>query len=234
MIITISRQYGSGGDEIAGRVGEILNYPLFDKRMITQAARESGLSEQEIADYSEENHKIQGFLDRLFNRGGGPTPVGRVWREDATGARVMEEIFMSEDVLIALVQKAVRSAAKTGSMIIVGRGGQAILSGEPGVLHARIEAPVEERIVRVKEIVRKEKRLDNTDIELRRRAQDRIVERDAASADYLRRFYHIEWDDPLLYHLVINTGRVSIEQASELIVSLAKQLEGSKPRMEAV
>lgn len=233
MIITISRQYGSGGDEIAARVGEILNYPQFDKRLIIQAARESGLSEQEIIEYSEENHKIQGFLDRLFNRGG-TTQVGRFWREDATGMRVVEEVQMSEEVLIALVQKAVRSAAKTGKMIIIGRGGQAILGTEPGAVNIRIEAPIEYRLTRVKEQVRKEKRLDNTDIELRRRAQDRIIERDAASADYLRRFYHIEWDDPLLYHLVINTGKLSIEQSAELIVNLVKELEAIRPPLEAV
>ena len=232
-IITISRQYGSGGDEIATRIGEILNYPLFDKRLIVQAARDSGLSEQEITDYSEESHQIQGFLDRLFNRGMN-TQVGRVWREDATGARVMEEVQMSEDVLIALVQKAVRSAAKTRAMIIVGRGGQAILSGEPGTINVRIEAPMEERIMRVKDQIRREKHLDNTDIELRRRAQDRIVERDAASADYLRRFYHIEWAHPLLYHLVINTGKVGLNQAAELIVTLTKEIEATQRPVEAL
>ena len=225
-IITISRQYGSGGDEIAERVGEILGYPLFDKRMIFQAARDSGISEQEIADYSEESHKIQGFLDRLFNRGTN-TQVGRVWREDASGARVMEEVQLSENLLIALVQKAVRSASRTGRMIIVGRGGQAILAGEPGTIHVRIEAPMEERILRVKELVRREKHLDNTDIDLRRVSQDRIVERDAASADYLRRFYHVDWNEPMLYHMVINTGKVGVFQAAELIVTLTKEMEGT-------
>ena len=67
-IITISRQYGSGGDEIASRICNLLNYQMFDKRLITQAALDAGLSEQEAIDYSEENYKIRSFLDRLFSR----------------------------------------------------------------------------------------------------------------------------------------------------------------------
>jgi cytidylate kinase len=71
--------------------------------------------------------------------------------------------------------------------------------------------------------------MTNTDTELRRAAQDRIVERDAASADYLKRFYKVAWEDPLLYHLVINTGKVSLEQAAQIIVMLAKENEAEKP-----
>jgi len=232
-IITISRQYGSGGDEIAGRVGQILGYKHFDKRLIIQAAQETGLSEQEITGFSEEEtHRVQSFLDRLLNRGGGTAAVGRVWHQDIYGARYAEEVRMSEEVIVTLVQKAVRGAALSGNLIIVGRGGQVILRDEPDVFHVRIEAPMEERIMRVKEMVRSEQRLDNTDIELRRRAQDRIVERDAASADYLRRFYHSDWADPLLYHMVLNPGRMTVFQASEIIATAVRELHPSQASHE--
>ena len=77
--------------------------------MIFQAAQEVGLSEQEVIDYTEENHKIRGFLDRLF---GPPQPVAktRVWKEDMVGTRTVEELQLTEEALVALVQKAVRSA----------------------------------------------------------------------------------------------------------------------------
>ncbi len=116
-------------------------------------------------------------------------------------------------------------------MVIVGRGGQVILKDEPGVLHIRIEAPMEDRIQRVKEEIRAQRNLANTDLELRRAAQDRIIERDAISADYLRRFYHVDWEEPTLYHLVINTGKVSIDQALDMIAVLAKAIEGEKAGM---
>ncbi len=222
-IITISRQYGSGGDEIASRACEILGYQHFDKRLIARATMEVGLSEQEIVDYSEDNHKVRGFLDRLFGRSAVVAET-RIWREDSTGARSSESIQLSEEAALALVQKAVRSAYRVGNIVIIGRAGQVILKDNPGVLHVRIEAPLEERIQRIKEQIRQARKLYHADIELRRDAQDTIIERDAASADYLRRFYHVDWDDPLLYHLVINTGRLSIERSAEIIAELAKEL----------
>jgi cytidylate kinase len=226
-VITISRQYGSGGDEIASRVCELLGYQHFDKRLIARATMEVGLSEQEIVDYSEENHKVRSFLDRLFGRQAVVAST-RIWKEDATGARSTEEIHLNEDAALALVQKAVRSAYRAGNLVIVGRAGQVILKDNPGVLHVRVEAPLEERIQRVKEQVRQTRKLYHADIELRREAQDLIIERDAASIDYLSRFYHADWDDPLLYHLVINTGKLSIDLAAETILQLVKHMQPSE------
>lgn len=220
--ITISRQYGSGGDEVAQRVAEILGYRLFDKRLIAQAAADSGLWHQEISDYSEDNHKVRGFLDRLLNRV--PTIAqANVWHETADGTRVVEEVKVSEDLAVTLVEKAIRAAHSMGSMIIVGRGGQVVLRDETDVIHVRIEAPMEDRIARVKTLLRQERQTYNADIEPRREAQDRIIERDEASADYLTGFYNVKWNDPMLYHVVLNTGKLSIFQAAEVISSLARQ-----------
>src|SRR3989337_1001608 len=93
--ITISRQYGSGGDEIANRVCDILSYRRFDKRMLVQAAVQSGLSEQEVIDYSEEDYKVRGFLERLFGRSTTIATV-RVWEENVSGIRMPDEIKLSE------------------------------------------------------------------------------------------------------------------------------------------
>lgn len=62
-------------------------------------------------------------------------------------------------------------------------------------------------------------------IEARRIAQDLIEKRDIASADYLKRFYNVDWSDAGIYHLVINTGKLSIENAAGLIVDLIRQFE---------
>lgn len=223
-VITISRQYGSGGDEIAARVCELLGYQHFDKRLIAKATMDVGISEQEIVDYSEENHKVQGFLDRLFGR----HPIvasTRVWREDASGMRSTEDIQLSDEAALALVQKAVRSAYRAGNLVIVGRAGQVILQDNPGVLHVRIEAPIENRIQRVKDQLKTTRKVYHADIELRRDAQDMIIERDAASVDYLHRFYHVDWTDSALYHMVLNTGKLSIDQAAELIAQLVREIE---------
>ncbi len=221
-VITISRQFGSGGDEIASRICEILGYRQFDKRLIAQAATEAGLSEEEIIDYSEESHKMLSFMDRLLGRAPGLT---QAWnRPDYAGPRPGEVVPLSEEAALTLVQKAVRSAYRMGGIVIVGRGGQAILRDVPGVLHIRIEAPIEDRIQRVKSNLKMARHAYTADIDARRDAQDWIIERDAASADYLKRFYHIDWADPLLYHLMINTGRVTLEEASQIIAGMAQQI----------
>lgn len=221
--ITISRQYGSGGDEIVQRVCEILDYRRFDKRMLSQAAAEAGLSEQEVIDYSEENYKIRGFLERLFGR---TTPIATVkaWEEHPEGVWVGEEVKLREETLLTLVHRAIRSAHQRGNVIIVGRGGQALLRNEKGVLHVRIVAPLEDRIQRVKERLRVSQKEYDTALDLRRKAQDMILEKDAASAAYLKRFYNIDWDDPLLYHVILNTGYLSLEQAALTIADLASRL----------
>jgi len=220
-VITISRQFGSGGDEIADRICELLGYRRFDKRLLEQAAAESGLSAQEVIDYSEDNYRVKGFFERLFNR---PIPVATVsvWREDASGTRSAESIVLDDAAALGLVQKAVRAACEVGNMVIVGRGGQMILKDHPEVLHVRIEAPMEDRIQRVKEHLKHEQKAYRADITLRREAQDMIVTRDYASADYIRQYYKVDWADPLLYHVVLNTGLLSIEEAAQIIVRLVE------------
>ena len=226
-VITISRQIGSGGDEIVDRLCQALGYQQFDKRLIVQAAAESGLSEQEASavrfdDFSDDNRKVTSFLDRLFNRNV-VVFQGRVWKDPVTGGPAFEEVRLSEEAVIALVEHAIRTAHRQGNFIIIGRAGQLILKNMPDVVHIRIEAPMEDRVQKVKEQLRKERQAFNANIDVRREAQDWINGRDEASADYLRRFYDTKWDNPLLYHLVINTGKVSVDQAVEIITRLVAE-----------
>ncbi len=218
-VITISRQYGSEGDEVATRVCEMLGYRYFDKRLMAQIASETSLSENEIVDFSEDDYRVQSFLELLF---GASTPRTvaqiRSWKEDDTGARVPEIKLLDENQAIALVQGAIEASYKQGDIVIVGRGGQAILKNKPGVLHVRIEAPLEIRARRIQE---------RQNISPAAALQV-VTQRDKASADYLKRFHDIEWSDPTLYHLVINTGQWNAEAAARLIVNAASYMH-SKP-----
>lgn len=221
-IITISRQYASGGDEVADRVGEALGYPHFDKSMITQAAAEAGISESEVFDYSEDSHKVRSFMDRLFNRS---VMMAAGYMLESGGFSVYDlDMPLGEDVMLSLVQKAIRSAYQIGNMVIVGRGSQVILQGKPKAVHIRIEAPMEYRIQCLKEKIKQSRQLYQADLEARRDAQDIILDRDAASADYIKRHYNRDWNDALLYHLVLNMGRISTERATQVIVDLVKDL----------
>jgi cytidylate kinase len=123
------------------------------------------------------------------------------------------------------VQKAIRSACQAGNVVLVGRGGQAGLKSESDVFHVRIIASLEDRIQRVKERLKAEKGSYPGDITVRREAQDLIDARDAASEDYLRRFYDIDLTDVSNYHLVINTSKLSLEEAVDLIVHAVQQFD---------
>jgi CMP/dCMP kinase len=222
-LITISRQYGSGGDEIADRVCQILGYRHFDKRDIARAALRAGFSEAEIAtysNYSEENFKVKNFLERLMRR----TPPKTTHKEDALSTRLAEEKVFNEASALMLVKKAVEAACNAGNTIVVGRGGQMILKDETNVLHIRVEAPIEIRIRRVEDWLRQDQPAYGIMHDLWHDARGLITERDAASADYVRMFYNADWANPALYHAVLNMGKMDVEQASQIVVDMMHRL----------
>jgi cytidylate kinase len=215
-VITISRQYGSGGDEIAARVCEMLGYRYFDKSLMSQVAADVGLSPTEIVDFSEDNYQVRGFLERLFGRGRNSRVVAQVgrWTEDTKGARVKELAELDEAQTITFVQSIVEAAYRHDNVVIVGRGGQATLKDRPGVLHVQIQAPLELQSQRLHELEK---------VSLAE-AREIALKHDRATADYLKRFYNINWLDPYLYDLVINTKKFKVEAAAHLIVNAISYL----------
>jgi cytidylate kinase len=212
-VITISRQYGSGGDEIAARVCEMLGYRYFDKRLMAEVALDVGLSPTEIVDFSEDHYQGRSFLDRLLGRERNPRVVGR-WTEDTRGARIKESAELDEAQTITFVQSIIEAAYRHGNVVIVGRGGQAILKESPGVFHVQVQAPLALQSQRLHELAK----VSLTE------AQEMAINHDRTTAAYLKRFYHIDWLNPYLYDLVINTKKFRVEAASQLIVSAVRHL----------
>lgn len=212
--ITISRQYASGGEDIAARVAEILGYSIFDKTTMAEAASEIGLTEHEIVDFTETDQRSLGFIDRLLGR---KLTVAELhtWKEDIRGVRSPAVTRISDDQAIAMVQGVMDAASKRGRVVIVGRGGQAILRGRPDVLHVRIEAPLEHRIQRLME------RADCTPTQ----AELEIEDHDRSARDYLKRYHDIDPHDPMHYHLLINTGLLDQETAAEVIALATQQMQ---------
>lgn len=97
--------------------------------------------------------------------------------------------------------------ATQGNVIIVGRGSQFLLQHAPRTLHVAVFAPLPQRIARVMSALRVDQR----------RARELIEQRDYEYAAYLRRYYGSDGQQPGLYHLLINTGLFSFEQAADLI-----------------
>ncbi len=211
-VITVSRQFGSLGDEIAAQVCEMLGYRFFDKNLMAEIATEAGLGQADINDFSEDRHEVQGFVDRLLGVPRGMTVV-RLW-EDSDGMRAPHVVELDKAEAVTLVQDTIHAAYKRGNVLVLGRGGQAVLKDKPDVLHVRIEAPLPTRIERVR--TAQGLRWDA--------AEDLVMRRDKASADYLKRFYNIEPGDATLYHLVLNTGKCDIPAAAQLIVQAVTTL----------
>ena len=213
-VITISREYGSGGDEIGAQVCEMLGYRTFDKRLMAQVAKEMGLSEREIIDFSEANYQARNFLERLFGRRSARVVAeAGTWTQDTSGTRAVQVDQLDEEWCVRMVRTTIQAAYQRDNVVIVGRGGQAILQDKPGVLHVRFQAPLESRIVRVRY-----KESTGLAPEFQQKAaHEKVAERDKAAAAYLRRFYDIDWADPSLYHLVIDTKKWGIEPAAQLV-----------------
>ena len=127
-VITIGRQFGSGGRIVAQRVAETLHIPFYDKAVIDLAAKETGLSEEFIR--QAEQKKTSSFLYNLYM--------------STQNLPVSDQVFIAESDVI-------RKVAAAGPCIIVGRCADYVLRNQEGVLNLFIHAPLDERIFRAKE-----------------------------------------------------------------------------------
>jgi cytidylate kinase len=216
-VITMSRQIGSGWREIADRVIEELGLRMFDKRLMMQVAAEVGIHEAEIVDYSDEDYKARGFFDRLFSRQRTVASITTRTR-GSLGAEQRSTQALDEARAIDLIRATMGAAYERGNVLIIGRGGQAVLEDKPDVLHVRIVAPMEDRVRRLQE------RENITAPQARRLA----AERDRAKEEYLRTLYSIDPADVTMYDLVVNTGKFGVDQTVELILAAAKALDAAR------
>jgi len=187
-VITISRQWGSLGTIVANAVADRLGYRLVMRQLINQAALRAGAPQVALA-----------VIDELHLLGVAPTA---------------EEY----QAYIQAMHAVIEELAAQGNVVIVGRGGQAVLHERPGVLHVRMIAPLELRVERL---------ADRHHISLAAaRAQVRASDRERRS--YLKRFYNANVDDPALYDLVINTAHLGAETACDLVCRAVLDIEREK------
>lgn len=212
--ITISREYGSGGGEIAARLAHQLGWQLVDHAIISRTARELEVQETEVEKHDEDyiENDRPGILDRILERltpsasmtGGG----GIIMRPSAPGETLAYQETM-RDIITA--------AATSRNVVIVGRGGQVLLADKRDVLHVRVVAPLEQRVAYV---VRREG-LNPED------ARKRVQAKDQARTRYMQTQFHLQHEDPHLYDLVINTAVLSLDSTVDQI-RLALESKASK------
>jgi len=209
--VTVSREYGSGGGEIAARLTRKLGWQLIDHGVIEQAARELGVYETDISRHDEEY--VEGTLSRILN-GIRNLTTGAFIPPTASGALLSPATPFAasrpsadERAYQETMQQVVRAAVKTGHVVIVGRGGQFLLADRRDVLHLRIVAPLELRIAYV---TRREE--PNRDA-----ARIRVQEKDRARERNMQNQFRQKPGDPALYDLVINTAVLDLDRIVDLV-----------------
>lgn len=206
-VITISRQSGSEGNEIAQLLCTRLGYQYFDKKLMFQLATESGMKPSEIADASDDRHQAKGWLERAFANLASPLGDPSSW---TFGAQQDAREAMS----VGQVRKLIDAAYEHDNVVVVGRGGQMALADKPDVLHVRVVAPLETRI----------KRWQEREGLTREEAQVRVRERDAAHIDFVQRFYAADVTDSALYDLVVSTEKLTLDAAVDVIIKALESL----------
>ena len=195
-VITISREYGSGGGEIAARLARRLGWQLIDHEVVVRVAEKLHVSEEEAEEHDE---RVEGLASRIFKslRLMHPTMPVTVDIPPSMDSRAFYEARC----------QIIEGAVASGHVVTVGRGAQAHLAKRRDVLHVRIVAPFALRLA----YVMSREGLD------REAAQARILRKDQERTRYLETFYHRHPGDPHLYDLVLNTGILDLESAAEVI-----------------
>ncbi|MDD3222640.1 MAG: cytidylate kinase-like family protein [Lachnospiraceae bacterium] len=198
-IITIGREFGSGGREIGKRLANALNITYYDKELLGIAAKESGLSTEFLESYDEKSNGsflyslVMGQANMFYN---GNTNN-------------------SVEQLASIAQReAVMNVAEKGSCIIVGRCADYILKDEENILRVFICANYEDRLERIKA---RDKVND-------KEAQEKIKRMDKARKAYYSCHADTEWGVAKNYDLCMNVSKLGIEKTVAQIQSVAEQL----------
>ena len=204
MIITISREFGSGGRLIGRRLAEKLKVPYYDKELLDRIAEESGFS-REMIEGAEKRAK-NSFLYSLASAMG-------------TGESGPESLSLNERFFLAQFDTIRRMAEEEGSCVIVGRCADYILRDLPQATNVFIYAEEADKIRRAVEeygVPREE-------------VKKLMKDTDKARANYYAYHTGRKWGEPVNYHLSLDSGYLEIEDAVDIIIEYAKRKIYRKP-----
>lgn len=201
-VITISRQFGSGGHEVGEKLARQLDVPFYDKALIAMAAKQSGLSEEVFANADE---KATSSL--LYSM---------VMGSYSFGARVpgINEMPIN-DKLFIIQSDIIKKAAADGPCVIIGRCADYILREHENCLNVFVHASKEERVRR--SIAKK-------DCE-ERKAADFVTKKDKQRANYYNFYSNKRWDDLQNYDITLDTSRFTVDEAVDILMDAAKRLD---------
>jgi len=195
--VTISRQSGCGACFFAEELAVCL------QAVLPQGARRWTVFDRDLVEAVLRDHHLPARLASFM-------PEDRVSQLND----IIEDLFSLHPPTETLVRRAsetILRLAQLGNAIIVGRGANIITARLPGMLHVRLVGSVEHRVAHMREF-------DHLD---RKEALRRMKREDGGRRRYLKRYFGKDIDDPLLYHFVINTDWVSLQDAVKTVASFA-------------
>ena len=206
-VITISRQFGAGGETVGQLVATKIKADLLDKQIVTEVARRSKLSHDEVEAQTEQPGT---FLNRLLLALGSANFESSVPSEVAAWTPPYNDpAFDPRRAVLDLTQQVVKEAAREGNVVIIGHGAAYLLHDYEGALHVYLQAPLAARAKNVMETFKMSED----------EARKRIKHTDENRAAYIRQIYGHDWTHPSHYHLVIDTARFGYEGAAKVIVA---------------
>jgi Cytidylate kinase-like family len=205
-VVAISPTDGSDGEQLGPIVARELGFRLVNEQIVAQAAREVGVTAEVVADVERRKSVLGRLLDSLGEIG----PAGAA---GFTGyAAIPEDTGPDRDALRGVIRSVLEETAERGDAVIVAHAASHALTDNRDVLRVLITASPETRARRVAEAQN-----------ISEAEGGKLVARgDANRADYLKRFYRASAELPSHYDLVINTDRVSTDDAAALISSAAR------------
>jgi hypothetical protein len=211
MIVTISRQASARGEQVARRAADRLHAPLIDPEVVARAALRLGLHRENLA----EPARAERLGERLamITLDLAPDPG-----DDADWALVPLP-SLNDPGYRRVIETMVRKLAEDASFVIAGFPAQIILGGPGKAIHGLVVAPLAVRVQRM--ALREDMPVRDAERVLRESDRDRL--------EFYRRTYEVQWDDPARYDCVLNTARLGIDAAAEVIAIAVRGRFGPTP-----
>lgn len=201
-VICISRAVAAGGEEIARIVTAALGYRYVDDEIISRAAQAAGVSPEVVQQAEHTRPLITRILESMAGPGG---MEGGVWGAPALPAYGSTSFH-------GVIQDVIRQVAQEGNVVIVAHAASIPLAGMNGLLRVLVTASPQARAARLGDA----RGLDS------RAAATAVHDSDRQREQYLRRFYQVQQETPLLYDLVINTDVLGPQAAAQTIIAAAR------------
>ena len=205
-IVTVSRQYGSGGSDVAARIALALGWPLLDNAIIDRVAEKLGTTAEEVEAREE---RVPSLVQRIADAMALGSPEMLTPIADAS-------LPPSDEALLDVTRRVIAEAIAAGPVVLVGRGAQSMLAERSDTLHVFCYAP------RAALVARAMRRLALDAAA----AQKAVEETNRQREQYVRKHWNRSWSAHENYHLCVNTDWLGIEGAANLITGVARERFG--------